>query len=67
MPVIAEDNTEHIRLGCFFRPVEEWKTDFWNNSREFPNNGDMASKLRWMAYQTCLQWLDLNRESKEIK
>ena len=61
MPVIAEDGKEWIRLGCHFRTVADWAADFWNNSREFPNNGDTSSKERWMAYQTCLQWLDIHR------
>jgi hypothetical protein len=54
MPVIAEDGTEYIRMGCFFRKVSEWEADFWNNLNEFPNDGDIPSKLRWMAYQTAL-------------
>ena len=62
-PMIAADGTEHIRLGCHFRSVQDWAADFWNNLSEFPNNGDMPSKLRWLAYQTCLQWLEINRES----
>jgi hypothetical protein len=61
MPVIAEDGTEYVRMGCFFRKVSEWELNFWNNPSEFPNNGDMPSKLRWMAYQTALTWLELNR------
>ena len=64
MPVIADDGTEYIRLGCYFRKVSEWESDFWNNPSEFPNTGDMPSKLRWLAYQTCLQWLELNRGAK---
>jgi hypothetical protein len=64
MPVIAEDGTEYIRLGCHFRSVSDWESDFWNNPSEFPNDGDIPSKLRWMAYQTCLAWLDLNREAQ---
>ena len=65
MPVIAEDGSEHIRLGCHFRSAEEWAGDFWNNPGEFPNNGDIKSKLRWMAYQTCLQWLEINRSKSQ--
>jgi hypothetical protein len=42
--------------------VEKWAANFWNNNKEFPNNGDTPSKLRWLAYQTCLQWLDINKE-----
>ena len=62
MPVIADDGTQWIRLGCYTRTVKDWKKDFWNNPREFPNNGDKASKLRWMAYKTCLEWLKINKE-----
>ena len=61
MPVIADDGTEHINLGCHFRTTTEWASDFWNNPRVFPNNGDLASKDRWNAYQTCLRWLDDHR------
>ena len=61
MPVIAEDGTEYVRMGCYFRKVSEWEADFWNNPSEFPNDGNMQSKLRWMAYQTALAWLELNR------
>ena len=64
MPVIAIDGAEYIRMGCFFRTVAEWQGNFWNNPQEFPNNGDMPSKLRWMAYQTALVWLGLNRDAK---
>jgi hypothetical protein len=62
MPVIADDGTEHIRMGCYFRSVAEWESDFWNNPTEFTNDGSMKSKMRWMAYQTCLEWLRLHRE-----
>ena len=65
MPLIKEDGSEFIRLGCFTRSVQDWATNFWNNPREFPNNGDMPSKLRWLAYQTCLRWLEINREGEE--
>ena len=61
MPIIGEDGKEWIRLGCHIRTVEDWAADFWNNPGEFPNIGDMKSQLRWMAYQTCLSWLALNR------
>ena len=61
MPIIAADGTEYIRLGCHTRAVTDWQTDFWNNPSEFPNDGDMPSKLRWLAYQTCLEWLKINR------
>ena len=63
MPVIAEDGTEYIRLGCHFRKASEWAENFWNNASEFPNNGDTDSKDRWNAYQACLRWLEDHREA----
>jgi hypothetical protein len=63
MPVIAEDGTEYIRLGCHFRKASEWSGNFWNNPSEFPNNGDAGSKDRWNAYQACLRWLEDHREA----
>ena len=62
MPVIAEDGTEWIRLGCHFRKASDWAEYFWNNPREFPNTGDIASKDRWNAYQTCVRWLEDHRD-----
>ena len=64
MPVIAEDGTEYIRLGCYFQKVSEWAENFWNNPSEFPNSGDAGSKDRWNAYQACLRWLEDHRESR---
>ena len=64
MPVVAEDGTEYIHLGCKFHKVSEWAENFWNNPGEFPNNGDTASKDRWNAYQACLRWLEARREEK---
>ena len=63
MPVIAEDGTEYVRLGCHFRKVSEWEENFWNNSREFPDDGSAKSQERLMAYQTCLEWLRIHREA----
>lgn len=63
MPVIAEDGSEYIRMGCFFLTTAAWAENFWNNSGEFPNHGDKGSKDRWNAYQCCLRWLDDHREA----
>ena len=65
MPIIAADGVKWVRLGCYTRTVADWDVDFWNNPGEFPNNGDIPSKLRWMAYQTCLQWFAIMDECKE--
>jgi hypothetical protein len=64
MPILAEDGTELVRLGCYTRTVAEWEADFWNNPREFPNDGSTKSRDRLLAYKTCLAWLDIHREPK---
>ena len=64
MPVISEDGTEYVRLGCHFRKVSEWEENFWNNVREFPDDGSTKSQERLMAYQTCLKWLEIHRAAK---
>ena len=61
MPIISKDGKEYIRLGCYTRLVSEWENDFWNNHKEFPNNGDIDSKYRLMAFDFCKKWLELNR------
>jgi uncharacterized protein YjbI with pentapeptide repeats len=66
MPVIAEDGVEYIQLGCHFRLVSEWEANFWNNPSEFPEDGSTGSLQRLMAYQACLEWLRINRESVRI-
>ena len=63
MPIIAEDGNEYVRLGCHFRKVSEWQGNFWNNDSEFPNDGSAKSQMRLMAYNTCLEWLRIQRES----
>lgn len=40
-----------IRMGCFARTVEQWDADFWNNPKEFPNDGRPRSVERWEVYQ----------------
>ena len=63
MPVIAEDGTEYVRLGCHFHKVSEWEENFWNNDQDFPNDGSAKSQERLMAYRTCLEWLRIHREA----
>jgi hypothetical protein len=60
MPIIAEDDKQYIRLGCYTRLLEDWEKDFWNNICEFPNDNSMKSNLRLLAYETCKKWLELN-------
>ena len=61
MPIITQDNKHYIRLGCYTRLVSDWQNDFWNNNNEFPNNGDLDSKYRLMAFEFCKKWIELNK------
>ena len=64
MPIIADDGTGWVRLGCHTRKVADWEAEFWNNPREFPNDGSVKSQERVMAYKTCLEWLRIHGETK---
>ena len=61
MPIITQDNKHYVRLGCYTRLLSDWQNDFWNNSNEFPNNGDLDSKYRLMAFEFCKKWIELNK------
>ncbi|MCP4987223.1 MAG: pentapeptide repeat-containing protein [Colwellia sp.] len=61
MPVIDQEGNEYIRLGCYFRTIDDWEMDFWNNNRDFPNDGSIDSELRKLAYETGKRWIELNR------
>lgn len=59
IPYITEENEKRVKMGCHDRSVTEWDADFWNNNREFPNNGSVKSQLRLMAYETAKKWFDV--------
>jgi hypothetical protein len=59
MPIIAKGGSRYIVMGCYFRTVDEWAADFWNNPSEFPNDNSLKSRQRWFAYQTCLRWFEM--------
>ena len=61
IPIITKDGEEYVKLGCHLRSVNAWEDDFWNNLREFPNDGSEHSKKRMEAFQACLKWLEENR------
>ena len=61
MPIITQDNKHYVRLGCYTRLLSDWQNDFWNNSNEFTNNGDLDSKYRLMAFEFCKKWIELNK------
>ena len=48
-------------MGCYTRTLEEWDKDFWNNPNEFPNNGDLDSKMRELGFNLAKEWLKLNQ------
>ena len=60
MPIIAKDGTQYVKMGCYLRTVTEWNKDFWNNKGEFPDNKNVESQLRVLAYKTAKAWLKLN-------
>ena len=59
IPFITEEKEKRLIMGCFNRSLDDWKSNFWNNDCEFPNNGSLKSNLRLMAYNTALSWFDL--------
>ena len=60
IPFISEENEIYIKMGCYTRLLSEWENDFWNNPSEFPNDGNIESKYRLMAFEFCKQWIELN-------
>ena len=54
--LLSEEDEKYIGLGCHFRTVDDWEKDFWNNNREFPNDGSVKSKLRVFAFETLKNW-----------
>ena len=63
--IIAEDDSEWIRLGCFFRKREEWNENFWNNDEEFPNDNSESSNMRLAAFQFACKWIDERKHAME--
>jgi hypothetical protein len=59
IPFISEDDVKHVKMGCYTRTVEDWDKDFWNNRKEFPNDGSEKSNMRLFAYETAKRWLEL--------
>ena len=61
IPIISEDNSELVKMGCYTRTVKDWEKDFWNNPNEFLDHDSEESKLRVFAFETAKNWLKLNR------
>ena len=56
---VSEDDSILIRLGCHTRTLEEWEANFWNNDKEFPNDGSESSELRLNAYNFAKKWAEI--------
>jgi len=56
---IDAENRVYIRLGCHYRTLEDWGSDFWNNPNEFPNDGSVKSELRLNAFNFLKRWAEL--------
>ena len=63
--IIAEDGSEWIRMGCFFRKREEWNENFWNNDNEFPNDNSEDSNMRLAAFNFACKWIDERKNAME--
>ena len=63
--IIAEDDSEWIRMGCFFRHREEWKANFWNNDNEFKNDDSEDSNMRLAAFNFACKWIDERKHAME--
>lgn len=62
IPFISEDGRKYVKMGCFTRTIEEWDADFWNNDKEFPNDGSEKSNLRLFAYETAKRWFEIIKD-----
>ena len=62
--IIAEDDSEWIRMGCFFRKREEWNENFWNNDKEFPNDNSEGSNMRLAAFNFACKWIDERKKAQ---
>lgn len=45
-----ETGEYYSTFGCFTRKFSEWKSDFWNNPAEFPNDGNLESRKRYNLF-----------------
>jgi hypothetical protein len=52
-------------MGCFLRKREDWEKDFWNNEKEFPDDGNIESQRREVAFKMACLWLDAESTRKE--
>ena len=49
---------KYVQMGCFLRLLEDWKQNFWNNDKEFPNDGSKKSNNRYKRFLKIKNYLD---------
>jgi len=64
IPYITEKDEKRVKMGCYDRSLEEWNKDFWNNTKEFPNDNSEKSNLRLMAFETAKKWFEIVEPKK---
>jgi hypothetical protein len=62
LAIISDKNEIHITMGCYFRSLADWDSDFWNNPNEFPNDGSEKSIQRLKAFEFAKDWALRNLE-----
>jgi hypothetical protein len=60
-----EENSKtwHVQMGCFTRALSEWKSNFWNNNNEFPNNGSEKSNKRLKTFNLIEKFIEIENIS----
>jgi hypothetical protein len=58
--IIYTDKDIYIRMGCLTLTVDKWKKNFWNNDKEFPDDGNERSVDRLEAFNVCMRILKLD-------
>lgn len=65
LAIVSVDGTWYVALGCHCRTVDEWRADFWNNVKEFPDDGKMPTVERKFALETAIRCIDIHVEGEK--
>ena len=55
---VDDDGKETVQMGCFKRTRQEWEADFWNNPKEFSDDGSDESEARFRAFKVVCFFFD---------
>ena len=50
--------SKYVQMGCFLRLLKDWEKNFWNNDKEFPNDGSEKSNNRYKRFLEIKNYLD---------